>query len=347
MSINFQDLNSIQKSAILLISLGVDHASKVFNNLSSEDVEKLTIAMAKLKDITSDVVNEVVKEYYNMMVAKNYVEEGGMGYASSVLEAAMGKEEAKNLLRKINASKELKDMTGGFDLLEKVDENQLINFLKNEHPQTAALIIANLDDKQAASILSQFDESLQGEITYRLAIMEKTSPELIQDIDDVLTEQLGGIFGGSLSKAGGTESVANILNSVGKKGTEKIMSFITDKNATLANEINALMFVFDDIFKLPQDTIDQIFDTAKALEELTNIDDGLAKALKPLVGDNLDKALNGFGGKGLKMLQDAIENLGPLRAKEVQEVQTIIVNMVKEMEEKGEIMIVSGDEEMI
>lgn len=345
MSINFQDLNSIQKSAILLISLGVDHASKVFNNLSTDDVEKLTIAMAKLKDITSDVVNEVVKEYYNMMVAKNYVEEGGMGYASSVLEASMGKEEAENLLRKINASKELKDMTGGFDLLEKVDENQLINFLKNEHAQTAALIIANLEDKQAASILSQFDESLQGEITYRLAIMEKTSPELIQDIDDVLTEQLGGIFGGSLSKAGGTESVANILNSVGKKGTEKIMSFITDKNATLANEINALMFVFDDIFKLPLETIDIIFQKANTDENIGQ--DGLAKAFKPLTPENREKSLNSFGGKSLKMLQDAIEEQPPLRAKEVQEIQTLIVNLVKEMEEKGEVMIVSDDEEMI
>ena len=345
MSRNIQDLNSIQKSAILLISLGVEHASKVFNNLNKVDVEKLTIAMAKLKNISSDVVNEVVKEYYDMMVAKNYVEEGGMDYASSVLEAAMGKKEAEDLIRKINASKEFKDMAGGFDLLEKVDENQLINFLKNEHPQTAALIIANLDDKQAASILAQFDESLQGEIAYRLAIMEKTSPELIQDIDDVLTEQLGGIFGGSLSKAGGTESVASILNTVGKKGTEKIMDFITDKNATLANEINALMFVFDDIFKLPIDTIDLIFQKANSDENIGQ--EGLATAFKPLDSVNLEKALNSFGGAGLTMLKDAMEILPPLRAKVVQEVQTQIVNMVKQMESDGEIVIISGDEEMV
>ncbi len=346
MPITIEDLTSVQKSAILLISLGVDHASRVFNNLSQEDVERLTIAMAKLKDISSDLVNEVIKEYYDMMVAKNYVEEGGMGYASNVLKAAMGEEEADSLIRKINASSELKDMTGGFDLLEKVEENQLINFLKNEHPQTAALIIANLDNKQAASILEQFDESLQGEITYRLAIMEKTSPELIQDIDEVLTEQLGGIFGGSLSKAGGTESVASILNSIGKKGTEKIMEFINDKNATLGNEINALMFVFDDIFKLPQDTIDKIMNEAKNNETVA-ADLGFEKSLKPLDSVNLEKALNPFGGQGLKILKDGIDDLPPLRAKEVHEAQTKIVALVKELEEKGEIVIISGDEEMI
>ena len=224
---------------------------------------------------------------------------------------------------------------------------QLINFLKNEHPQTAALIIANLENSQAASILSQFDESLQGEITYRLAIMEKTSPELIQDIDEVLTEQLGGIFGGSLSKAGGTESVASILNSVGKKGTEKIMNFITDKNATLANEINALMFVFEDIFKLPQETIDKIFEAVKANDDVANIEQAIEKALKPLDEINMEKAKNTYGGNGLKMLNDGIEDLPPLRAKEVQEVQTLIVNVVKELEEKGEIVLISGDEEMI
>ena len=207
------------------------------------------------------------------------------------------------------------------------------------------MIIANLDNKQAASILEQFEESLQGEITYRLAIMEKTSPELIQDIDEVLTEQLGGIFGGSLSKAGGTESVASILNSIGKKGTEKIMDFINDKNATLGNEINALMFVFDDIFKLPNDTIDTIFQAAYGNEEIGQ--EKLAMALKPLPEMELGKALNSFGGKSLKILQDTIEDLPPLRAKEVQEVQTQIVNIVKTMEEKGEIVIISGDEEMI
>jgi len=150
---SIDDLTSVQKSAILLISLGVDHASKVFNNLSQDDVEKLTIAMAKLKDISSELVNEVIKEYYDMMVARNYVEEGGMGYASSVLEAAMGKDNADSLIRKINASSELKDMAGGFDLLEKVEENQLINFLKNEHPQTAALIIANLEKKSSSEYI--------------------------------------------------------------------------------------------------------------------------------------------------------------------------------------------------
>ena len=339
---SIDDLTSVQKSAILLISLGVDHASKVFNNLSQDDVEKLTIAMAKLKDISSELVNEVIKEYYDMMVARNYVEEGGMGYASSVLEAAMGKDNADSLIRKINASSELKDMAGGFDLLEKVEENQLINFLKNEHPQTAALIIANLEKNQAASILEQFDEELQGEITYRLAIMEKTSPELIQDIDQVLTEQLGGIFGGSLTKAGGTNSVAGILNTIGKKGTEKIMNFINDKNATLANEINALMFVFEDIFKLPQDTINKIFGKANELDA-----DNFFIACKTLSDKEKDIALDGLMGKGLKMAQDGIADQPPMPAKDVHDAQNKIVAMVKEMEENGEIVILASGEEMV
>jgi len=342
MTTTIQDLTSVQKSAILLISLGVNHASKVFNNLSEDDVEKLTIAMAKLKDISSELVNDVIKEYYDMMVARNYVEEGGMGYAASVLEAAMGKENADSLIRKINASSELKDMAGGFDLLEKVEENQLINFLKNEHPQTAALIIANLEQSQAASILEQFDDELQGEIAYRLAIMEKTSPELIQDIDEVLTEQLGGIFGGSLSKAGGTDSVANILNSIGKKGTEKIMDFINEKNATLGNEINALMFVFEDIFNLPQATIDVIF--GKAYDENA---DQFYMACKTLTQEQVDIALSEFGGQKLTIARDGIADLPPMPAKDVLEAQNAIVAMVKEMEENGEIVILASGEEMV
>tara|TARA_B100000029_G_C17571092_1_gene956605 strand:- start:1537 stop:2508 length:972 start_codon:yes stop_codon:yes gene_type:complete len=323
----------------------VDHASKVFNNLSQEDVEALTIAMAKLKDITSETVNEVIKEYYDMMVAKNYVEEGGMGYASKVLESALGKEQAEALVRRINASKELQDMTGGFDLLEKVEENQLINFLQNEHPQTAALIMANLESGQAASILSNFPSESQGEIAYRLAIMEKTSPELIQDIEEVLTEQLGSTFGGSLSKAGGTEAVAGILNSVGKKGEESVMNFIDEKNATLANEIKALMFVFDDIFNLPDDTIGSIFKSAIEHEDIGM--DGIARSIKPLTADQREKTFLEIGGKQLKMLKDTIEELPLLRASEVQEAQAAIVDLVRQLEEDGTIVLIGSDEEMI
>lgn len=338
-------LSSLQKSAILLIALGVEHASKVFNNLSQEDVEALTIAMAKLKDITSETVNEVIKEYYDMMVAKNYVEEGGMEYASKVLEQALGKEQADALVRRINASKELKDMQGGFDLLEKVEVNQLINFLQNEHPQTAALIMANLESSQAAGILSNFPSESQGEIAYRLAIMEKTSPELIQDIEEVLTEQLGSTFGGSLSKAGGTEAVASILNSVGKKGEESVMKFIDEQNTTLANEIKALMFVFDDIFKLPEATIGKIFKAAIEDDEIGM--DGYARAVKPITAETREKTFLEIGGKQLKMLKDTIDELPLLRATEVQEAQAKIVELVRQLEETGTIVLIGSDEEMI
>ena len=340
-----ENMSSVEKSAILLIALGVEHASKVFNNLSQEDVESLTIAMAKLKNITSETVNEVIKEYYDMMVAKNFVEEGGMGYASRVLEKALGKDQAEALVRRINSSKELQDMTGGFDLLEKVEENQFINFLQNEHPQTAALIMANLEPSQAASILSKFPSESQGEIAYRLAIMEKTSPELIQDIEEVLTEQLGGTFGGNLSKAGGTDAVAGILNSVGKQGEENVMKFIDEQNATLAAEIKNLMFVFDDIFNLPDETIGKIFKASIEHDEIGM--DGMARAIKPITPEQREKTYLEIGGKQLKMLKDTTDELPLLRASEVQEAQAKIVDLVRELEDAGTIVLVGSDEEMI
>jgi len=325
-------LSPTQKAAFILIAMGADCASDVMRNMSDSEVEQITVEIARSKNVTSDHLAHVIEEYYELLSANKYITEGGIEYAKQILESAWGATRAEDIIKRVEAATEI----SAFYLLQTVDDKQLLSFLQNEHPQTAALILANLKPKQSANILSELPEEDQKEITYRLATMEKTSPELIEDIEDVLREQVGTVFGGDLSKAGGVESAAQILNAASRSAEKNILSHLRERDPDLANEITSLMFLFDDIIGLDDTSVQRI---VKEVDSKT-----IAMALKAASGDLKEKIFKNMSERAAEMLQDELQFLGPVRVKEVENAQKLILDVVRDLEEAGEISISHGSE---
>ena len=246
MEMKHEDLNGLQKAGILVVALGVEASSTIFKNMNERDIEKLSIQIANMGDIPSAVTDAVVEEFYQMVLAQEYIAQGGMDYARSVLEQALGGPRAAQVLAKVQGAMHI----SGFKLLKRVDPAQLINFIMNEHPQTVAVIMAHLDPEQAASILAELPDQLQNEIVYRVATMGKISPELLNDVEKVLESQLESVLGQDFSQAGGAHTVAEILNLADRATERKILDNLVQKDPELATEVKNLMFVFDDLMLL-------------------------------------------------------------------------------------------------
>jgi flagellar motor switch protein FliG len=334
-SLEVTTIRPVQKAALVLIALGAEKASKILGNLNEGEAEKLSIEIARLQNISGEVLSSVVEEFYEMMMANQYIVEGGIEFAKSVLEKAWGKKKAEEIIKRVEAATEV----SAFYLLQTVDDKQLLNFLQNEHPQTASLILANLKPQQAASILSELPEESQYEIAYRVATMEKTSPDLIDDIEYVLRDQLGSVFGGSLSKTGGIGSVAEILNSVSRTAEKRILTNLRERDSQLANEITDLMFLFEDIAKLPNATIQRI------MKEVDS--KSLALALKATSNDLRDVIFKNMSERAAAMLKEELEYLGAVRVKDVENAQKDILETARRLEEQGEIVLSRGEEEEV
>ncbi|MFQ5772308.1 MAG: flagellar motor switch protein FliG [bacterium] len=326
---------AVQKAALMLIAMGVKNAAQVLKNLNDNEIEQITIEVARQRDIPVDTLGRVIEEYYELMLANQYIVQGGLDFAKEILEEAWGTKKAGDILQRVEASTEV----SAFYLLQSVDDKQLLNFLQNEHPQTAALILANLKPLQAASILSELPEDSQSEITFRLATIEKTSPELIEDIEMVLREQMGTVFGGDLSTTGGSEVVAEILNSATRSAEKNILDNIRERAPELADEITSLMFTFEDIVGLTDDAIQRI---------VKEIDSGtLAMALKATDEVLKEKIMKNMSERAAGMLQDELQYLGPVRVREVESAQKQILDIVHQLGDAGEIVINRGEEEEI
>lgn len=332
-SVAIPQLTPIQKVALLMIAFGVDRASPILKELSETEVERISIEIARQQNVSVEVLSNVIEEFYEMMMANQYIVQGGLNYARDILEATWGKKKAEEVLKRVEAATEV----SAFYLLQTVDDKQMQNFLQNEHPQTAALILANLKPQQSASILSELPEENQYEIAYRVATMEKTSPELIEDIESVLREQLGSVFGGGLSKTGGIESVAEILNSVSRTSEKNILTNLRERNAGLATEITDLMFMFDDIGNLPDQAIQLIL---KEVDSKT-----LALAMKATGEEMKEKIYKNMSERAAKMLKEELDYLGPVRVKDVEGAQKDILEITRRLEEGGQVVLSRGEEE--
>ena len=328
-----RELDTSEKAAVLLIALGVATSAAVLKHLPEEEVEQLSIDLARLKDVSSENVQKVIADFHEMMMARQYVSTGGLDYARQVLEKAWGMRKADEILKRIEAATEV----SAFYLLQTDDDAQLLSFLQDEHPQTAALILANLKPKQAANILSQLSEELQTEIAYRLATMEKTSPEMVREIENVLREQLGDVFGADMRSTGGAYAVAEILNSASRAAEKNILDHLRERDPELAMEVTNLMFLFEDLVTLSDDSIQKI------IKEVDT--KSLAMALKATSDELQAKIFNNMSERAGGMLRDELEFLGPVRVSEVEESQGQILDVVRRLDEAGEISIVRGEAE--
>lgn len=323
-------LTGKEKAAVLLITLGTERASGIYKHLKEEEIEQLTLEIANLRKIDSDVKDSTIEEFYEMCLAKNYIAEGGIGYAKEILEKALGESKALELINKLTSSLQVRP----FDFARKADPAQLINFIQNEHPQTIALIMAYLKSEQAAAILSSLSLEKQAEVASRIATMDSTSPDVIKEVERVLENKLSSMVSSDFTSAGGIEAIVEILLSV-DRGTEKhIMESLEMKDSELAEEIKRRMFVFEDIVTLDNRSVQRF------LREVENSD--LALALKSSSEEVARRIFSNMSKRLQDMLKEDMEYMGPVRLRDVEEAQQKIVNIIRGLEDAGEIVVSRG-----
>lgn len=327
------DISGRQKAAILLIFLGPEIASEILKELSDEEMEMLTLEIARLQKVEPDLREAVLEEFNELLIAQEYLSMGGIDMAKKILEKAMGSEKASEIISKLTASFQVRP----FEIVRATDPTQLINFIQGEHPQAIALILAYLQPEKAAIVISSLSEEVQADVAKRLAIMDRTSPETIREVERLLEKKLSSILSEDFTSVGGIDATVEVLNKV-DRGTEKtIIETLEVQDPELAEEIKKRMFVFEDVISIDDRGIQRILREVDMKE--------LAVALKGSGEDVLDKFSRNMSKRAGSMLQEDMEFMGPVRVKDVEESQQKIVNVIRSLEEAGEIIISRGGEE--
>ena len=324
------EITGVQKAAILLIALGPEKSSQVFKHLKEEEIEELTLEIANTKSITTQVKDEVIKEFYEICLAQQYIAEGGIGYAKELLEGALGPEKAMEVIGRLTASLQVKP----FEFVRKAEASQLLNFIQDEHPQTIALILSYLQPGQAAQIVGALAPERQADVARRIATMDRTSPDVIKEVERILETKLASLVNQEYNIIGGVDAVVEILNTV-DRGTEKhIMETLEIEDPELADEIRKKMFVFEDILLLDDRAIQRV------LRDVENSD--LAISLKGANEQVQNAIFNNLSKRLAAMIKEDMDFMGPVRMKDVEEAQQKIVNIIRKLEDAGEIVISRG-----
>jgi len=325
-----EELSGLQKAAILLIVLGPEKSARIFKHLKEDEIEELTLEIANTRSITPQVKEEVLDEFYQVCLAQQYIAEGGIGYAKELLEKALGEDRARDVIGKLTASLQVKP----FEFVRKTDATQLLSFIQDEHPQTIALIMSYLSAGQAAAILSALPPERQPDVAKRIALMDRTSPDVIKEVEKVLESKLSSLVNQDYTIIGGTDAVVEILNSV-DRGTEKhIMESLEIEEPELVDEIRKKMFVFEDILLLDDRAIQRV------LRDVENGD--LSIALKGSNEQVQTAIFNNMSSRLAVMIKEDMDFMGPVRMKDVEEAQQKIVNVIRKLEDAGEIVISRG-----
>ncbi len=323
-------LTGVQKSAILLITLGPERSATIFKHLKEDEIEQLTLEIANTRSIAASTKEEVLNEFYEVCLAQQYIAEGGINYAKELLEKALGEEKAKEVLSKLTASLQVRP----FEFVRKTDANQLLNFIQDEHPQTIALILSYLSTQQASQIISSLSPDKQADVAKRIAQMDRTSPDVIKEVERVLEKKLSSLVNQDYTIAGGVDAIVSILNTV-DRGTEKhIMENLELEEPELADEIRRKMFVFEDIITLDDKSVQRV------LREVDNNE--LAIALKSTTEEVQTLIFNNLSKRLAAMIREDMEFMGPVRLKDVEEAQQKIVNIIRKLEDSAEIIISRG-----
>lgn len=319
-----------EKAAMLLIALGPELSSDIFKQLKEEEIEQLTLEIANIRSVTPNDKDIIMEEFYQMCLAQDYIAEGGIGYAKDILEKALGAEKSMEIINRLTVSLQVRP----FEFIRKTDASQVLNFLQNEHPQTIALILAYLRPSQSAEVLSALPQDKQADVAKRVAVMDRTSPEIIKEVERVLEKKLSSLVLEDYTATGGLQSIVDILNSV-DRGTEKhIMETLEIEDSELAEDIRKRMFVFEDILQLDNRSIQRF------LREIDNSQ--MAIALKGATEEVKDAIYGNMSKRLSDMIKEDIDFMGPVRLKDVEEAQQKIVNVIRKLEDSGEIIISRG-----
>lgn len=325
-----KEITGRQKAAILLISLGPDVAANVYKHLSEEEMEKLTLEISGVKRIDSSVKENIIEEFHNIALAQDYISQGGIGYAKTVLEKALGTDQASLIISRLTSSLQVRP----FDFARKADPAQILNFIQNEHPQTIALILSYLDATQAGQILSELPQEMQADIARRIAVMDSTAPEIINEVEQVLERKLSATVTQDYTQTGGIEAVVEVLNGVDRATERTILDALEIQDPELAEEIKKRMFVFEDIVTLDSRAIQRIIRDCENEDLMLSLKVS-SEDVKEIIFKNMSKRM-------AETFRDEMEFMGPVRLRDVEEAQSRIVAIIRRLEEAGEIIVARG-----
>ena len=330
MATNTQDYTGIQKAAILLIALGPERSADIFKHLKEDEIEELTLEIANTRSVSPQVKEDVLNEFYQICLAQQYIAEGGIGYAKELLDKALGEDRAKEVITKLTASLQVRP----FEFVRKTDPSQLLNFIQDEHPQTIAMILSYLTSAQAALVIGALPPEKQADVAKRIAMMDRTSPDVIKEVERVLEKKPSSLVNQDYTIVGGVDAIVNILNTVDRTTEKHIMESLEIEEPELADEIRKKMFVFEDILLLDDRAIQRV------LRDVDNADLGVAlkaanEEVQNVIFKNLSKRL-------AAMIKEDMEFMGPVRMKDVEEAQQKVVSVIRKLEDSGEIVISRG-----
>ena len=320
----------MQKAAILLIALGPEKSSLIFKYLKEEEIEELTLEIANTRSVTPQVKDAIIDEFYGVCLAQQYIAEGGINYAKELLEKALGEDKAIDVISRLTSSLQVRP----FEFIRRTEPQQLLTFIQDEHPQTIALILSYIPTQQAALILSALPPDRQSDVAKRIATMDRTSPDTIKDVENILETKLSSLVNQDYTIVGGVDSVVDILNTVDRATEKHIVETLEVEDPELADEIRKKMFVFEDILLLDDRSIQRV------LREVENND--LAMACKTANEQVQDAIFRNLSSRLSTMIKEDMEFMGPVRMKDVEEAQQKIVNTIRRLEDAGDIVISRG-----
>jgi len=322
-----ETLSGLRKAAILLISLDTNTAAKILSSLEMDEIEKVSMEIARLTDIPQDARDRVVEEFYQTNLARQYMEEGGIEYARMLLEKSLSPEQAIGILEGLEQSLQMTP----FHFLQKSDPTNLLTFIQDEHPQTIALILAHLAPALASQVLAGLPPKKQIEVVKRVAHMQQTTPETIRQVEKGLESRFASIVNQELEHAGGIEAISEVMNLVDRTTEKGILENLEEEDPDLAEQIRRLMFVFEDMLLVNDKGIQQV------LKEVENED--IALALKTASDDLKAKIFRNMSERAALLIKEEMEYMGPVRVSDVEAAQQRIVDVVRRLEEAGELII--------
>lgn len=333
----FEDMSGVTKAAVLLLALDKEAGALILKQLESKAVEEVTRELASIGFIPKNIRDEVINEFYQLAIAQTWASEGGLNYAKQLLEQSLDSKEANRVLQQI--SQQVRRTP--FAFLQKAETQNLLAFIQDEHPQTIALIVSHMPYHKASEILAALPAPKQVEVVKRVANMEQTNPEIISEVEKGLETRLSSMLTQSFEKIGGVETVAEMLNFVDRTTEKDIMEGLEAEDSDLVDEIRRMMFVFEDMLLVNDKGIQSV------LKEIDN--DELALALKTASEDLKQKIFDNMSERAVSLISEEMEFMGPVRVSDVESAQQRIVDVVRKLEDTGEILISGrgGEKEMI
>lgn len=333
---NLKEFDPVTKSAILLMSIGSEDASEVLKHMGPKEVAKLGGAMANLKNVPKNDVQQVVAEFLGQVSSETSIGVGSEGYIRDTLMNALGQDKASGLLDRIFMG----ENSAGLDTLKWMEPQAILEVIRMEHPQIQSIVIAYLDSDQAAAVLSELDERQRTDIMMRISSLKSVQPAALRELNDILEAQFSSSGSTSSAVMGGSKVAADIMNFLDTAIESQVMDGIRDMDDELAEEIEELMFVFDNLGEVDDRAIQAI------LREISS--DALILALKGADDIVAEKVFTNMSKRAAELLKDDLEAKGPVKLSEVEAAQKEILSTARRMADSGEIVLGGkGGEEMI